>query len=47
MVSNDNADTLNDDLSKVHPLLNLLKLSMSRYLDLGSELALGEASVAC
>ena len=42
----DKPEDSNDALFKIRPLLNALKLTCAQYLDLGSDLALDEASVS-
>ena len=45
---NDNAklESSNDKLHKVHPLLNILKNTLGAYINVGTELALDEVTVA-
>jgi len=47
MVNNDNPNAGNDSLYKVRPLLNVLKKTLGKYIDIGSECSLDESSVAC
>jgi hypothetical protein len=44
--NNDEAGLENDSLHKIRPLLNILKITLSKYANFGSELSLDEATMA-